>query len=103
MRDPPHLSTWGPSSHFSISLPISPFLLIHCINNWCGEHGSNLQPEEFAVIWDAEVPVIIFSNIGKFFGFFNFSSKAVAEKHAEETCIDCCLSEFGSIEEWWGC
>nr|KJB10322.1 hypothetical protein B456_001G195800 [Gossypium raimondii] len=47
--DPPHLSTWGPS-HFSISLRISPFQLIHCINNWCGQHGSNPEPEEFAVI-----------------------------------------------------
>ncbi|TYI74171.1 hypothetical protein E1A91_D07G181300v1 [Gossypium mustelinum] len=70
---------------FSRALPIFPFLLINCINNWYGECGSNSQPEEFTVICDVDVPVIIFSSTGKFFGFFNSGSKAVDEKHAEET------------------
>ncbi|PPR83633.1 hypothetical protein GOBAR_AA37082 [Gossypium barbadense] len=72
---------------------------------------NRLNPsEEFAVLCDAEVPVIIFSNAGKLFRFSKSGSKAVAKKRqysmvmgdverkrvasTEETCIDCSFMVF---------
>ncbi|MFQ6658884.1 hypothetical protein Gotur_027976 [Gossypium turneri] len=62
-------------------------------------------PKEFVVLCDTKVPVIIFSNTGKLFGFSSSGSKIVAEKQqyslvmgdverkraalAEKTYIDC--------------